>query len=169
MAGEIPDVGAGGQDEVAAARRAAMLKLAIQQQEAKRYAMALDMYRLLIEGYPGTEEENEARERMLDLAHLFEAENQPHRMLGVYNTLETMYFPTSVEHTTTARKARVKAILREVHEQEQREAEAQARIEAIREGKAPPPEPALMPVKGKRPARQPQRRTIRQQGGARVA
>jgi hypothetical protein len=145
-----------------------MLRLAIQQQEAKHYSEALDVYRQLIEGYPGTEEETEARERMLDLAHLF-AESQPYRMLSLYNTLETMYAPTSIERTRAARRARVKAILQEVHEQKQREAEAQARIEAIREGAAFEPEPATMPPESKKPTREPQRRATRRQGGADVA
>jgi predicted Zn-dependent peptidase len=168
MAGEIPDASARVQDEVAAARRAAMLRLAIQEQEEKRYAQALDMFRQLIESYPGTEEESEARERMLDLAHLF-GESQPYRMLSVYNTLENMYAPTSVERTSAARRARVKAILQEVHEQERREAETQARLEAIREGVEPPPEPARMSPRRREPAREPRSRATRREEGGDVA
>jgi len=170
MAGEIPDARATVQDEVAAARRAAMLRFAIQQQEAKHYAVALDMYRQLIEGYPGTEEENEARERMLDLACLFGSEKQSHRMLSLYDTLETLYAPTSTERTTDTRRARVKQILDGIHEQDRRE--AQARLEAIREGAVPPSEfePVTMPPRGKEPARVPPRsRATRRQEGREVA
>src|SRR3972149_4254427 len=117
MTGETWDPGARTQEEVTAARRAAMLRFAIQQQEAKHYAVALDMYRQLIEEYPGTEEENEARARMLDLACLFGSENKSHRMLSVYDTLETMYAPRSTERTADTRRARVRQILEEVHEQ----------------------------------------------------
>jgi hypothetical protein len=171
MAGEIPDARARVQDEVAAARRAAMLRLAIQEQEEKHYAQALDMYRQLIEGYPGTEEENEARERMLDLACLFGSEKQSHRMLSLYDTLETLYAPTSTERTTDARRARVKQILDGIHEEDRREAEAQARLEAIREGAAPlsESEPVTMPSRGNEPARQPRSRTTRRQEGREVA
>jgi hypothetical protein len=169
MAGEIPDARARVQDEVAAARRAAMLRFAIQQQEAKHHAVALDMYRQLIEECPGTEEENEARERMLDLACLFGSEKQPHRMLSLYNALESLYAPTSTEHTAEARRARVKQILDGIHEQERREAETQARLEAIREGAEPPPEPATMPPRRKEPARVPRSRATRRQEGGDVA
>ena len=164
MAGKIPDARPKAQSDVAAARRAAMLRFAIQQQEAKHYSEALDMYRQLVEGYPGTEEETEARERMLDLAHLF-AESQPYRMLSVYNTLETAYAPTSTERITESRRDRVRQILKEVHEQQRREAEAQARIEAIREGGLLAPEPVKMPPRRKEPAREPRNRATRRQEG----
>ena len=157
------------QDEVMAARRAAMLRFAIQQQEAKHYAVALDMYRQLIQEYPDTEEENEARERMLDLACLFGSENQTHRMLSVYDTLETMYASTGVDRTAESRRERVKQILEEVHEQDRREAEAQARIEAIREGVALPPEPTRLSSPHEKPARDLKRRAIGRQEGADVA
>jgi hypothetical protein len=171
MAGEIPDARARVQDEVAAARRAAMLRFAIQQQEAKHHAVALDMYRQLIEECPGTEEENEARERMLDLACLFGSEKQSHRMLSLYDTLESLYAPTSTEHTAEARRARVKQILDGIHEQERREAETQARLEAIREGAVPlsESEPVTMPPRGKEPARVPRSRATRRQEGGDVA
>jgi len=161
--------GARSLDEIMAARRAAMLRFAIQQQEAKHYAVALDMYRQLIEGYPGTEEETEAKERMLDLAHLFGSEKQPHRMLSLYNALEGLYAPASTDHTTEARRARVKQILDGIHEQERREAETQARLEAIREGVEPPPEPARMSPRRREPAREPQSRATRRQEGRDVA
>ena len=154
-------------DEISAARRAAMLRFAIQQQEAGHYSEALDMYRQLVEGYPGTEEQTEARERMLDLAHLF-AESQPYRMLSLYNTLETAYAPTSTERITESRRDRVRQILKEVHEQQRREAETQARLEAIRDGAEPPPEPATMPPRRKEPAREPQQRATPRQGGVDV-
>jgi hypothetical protein len=165
MAGKIPDARPRAQSDVAAARRAAMLRFAIQQQEAGHYSEALDVYRQLVEGYPGTEEESEARERMLDLAYLFGSEKQPYRMLSLYNTLETMYAPASTERQTEARRARVKEILEEVHEQQRREAEAQARIEAIREGGLLTPEPVKMPPRRKEPAREPRNRATRRQEG----
>lgn len=165
MAARMQGPGARPLDEVMAARRAAMLRFAIQQQEARHYSEALDMYRQLIEGYPGTEEESEARERMLDLAYLFGSEKQPYRMLSLYNTLETAYAPTSTERITESRRARVKQILEEVHEQQQREAEAQARIEAIREGGLLAPEPVKMPPRRKEPAREPRNTATRRQEG----
>jgi len=164
MSGQMQERRVRMQSDVAAARRAAMLRFAIQQQEAKHYSEALDMYRQLVEGYPGTEEETEARERMLDLAHLF-AESQPYRMLSVYNTLETAYAPTSTERITESRRDRVRQILKEVHEQQRREAEAQARIEAIREGGLLAPEPVKMPPRRKEPAREPRNRATRRQEG----
>ncbi len=171
MAARMQGTGARTLDEITAARRAAMLRFAIEQQEAKHYAVALDMYRQLIEGYPGTEEENEAHERMLDLACLFGSERQSHRMLSLYETLESLYAPTSTERTAEARRARVKQILDGIHEQDRREAEAQNRLEAIREGAVPPweSEPVTMPPRGKEPARQPRTRATRRQEGREVA
>ena len=169
MAARMQGPGARSLDEITAARRAAMLRFAIQQQEAKHHAVALDMYRQLIEEYPGTEEENEARERMLDLACLFGSEKQSHRMLSLYDQLESLYAPTSTERTTDARRTRVKQILDGIHEQERREAETQARLEAIREGAEPPPEPATMPPRRKEPARVPRSRATRRQEGREVA
>jgi len=156
MPGETQDPRERTQEEISAARRAAMLRFAIEQQEERHFAEALDMYRQLIDEYPDTEEESEARERMLDLAYAFGSERQPYRMLSLYNTLETMYAPMSTDRTTEARRARVKEIVEEVHQEKQREAEAEARIEAIREGRAP--EPARMPQEREKPAREPQRR-----------
>jgi hypothetical protein len=161
MAGHMQDLRTRSLEEVSAARRTAMLRLAIRQQEAKHYAEALDMYRQLIEEYPDTDEESEARERILDLAHLFGAEKQPYRMLSLYNTLESMYAPTSSERTTEARRTRVKEILGEVHQEKQREAEAEARIETIREGRLPP--------ERAKPAREPRRGAIRRKEDRNVA
>jgi hypothetical protein len=169
MAREVQHPGARSLEEVSAARRMAMLRFAIQQQEAKHYAEALDMYRQLIDEYPGTEEGNEARERMLDLAHLFGSEKQPYRMLSVYDALESMYAPTGSERTTEARRARVKEILGEVHQEEQRAAEAEARVEAIREGSQAAPEPARMLPEREKPAREPRRRATRREEGRDVA
>jgi sugar diacid utilization regulator len=169
MTGETREPRARTQEEVMAARRAAMLRFAIQQQEAKHYAVALDMYRQLIEEYPGTEEENEARARMLDLACLFGSENQTHRMLSVYDTLETMYAPRSAQRAVEARRARVKQILEEVHEQDRQEAEARARIEATREGLALTSEPTRLRLRRRKPEREPQGDAIGRQGGADVA
>ncbi len=151
-------------DQASAGRRAAMLRFAIQRQEAKHYSEALDVYRRLIEEYPGTEEESEARERMLDLAWLFGVARQPYRMLSLYNTLETLYAPASTERTTEARRARVRQILEEVREQKQREAEAQARIEAIREGVGMAPGAARRSSQRKEPASGPRRAAGRRQG-----
>jgi hypothetical protein len=168
MAARMQSPGARSLDEIMAARRAAMLRFAIQQQEAKHYAVALDMFRQLIEGYPGTDEETEARERMLDLACLFASERQSHRMLSLYNTLESLYAPTSTESTAEARRARVKQILDGIHEQERREAEAQARLEAIRDGAVPPSEPAIL-TRRKEPAAQRRTSATRRQEGREVA
>jgi len=167
MPGETQDPGERTQEEISAARRAAMLRFAIEQQEERHFAEAQDMYRQLIDEYPGTEEESEARERMLDLAYAFGSERQPYRMLSLYNTLETMYVPTSTERQTEARRARVKEILEEVHQQKMREAEAEARLEAIRGGRAPepatpPPERATPPEREK-PAREPRTRVTGRQ------
>jgi len=168
MTARMQSPGARSLDEIMAARRAAMLRFAIQQQEAKHYAVALDTYRQLIEGYPGTGEATEARERMLDLACLFASEGQSHRMLSLYNTLESLYAPTSTESTADARRARVKQILDGIHEQERREAEAQARLEAIREGAVPPSEPAIL-TRRKEPAAQRRSSATRRQEGREVA
>jgi hypothetical protein len=122
-----------------------MLKFAIEQEQEKHYSEALDMYRQIIETYPDTAEEAEARERMLDLAYLFGSEKQTYRMLSLYGELEGMYAQGRDETVAEARRARVKEILDGVHEQDRREAEAEARLEAIREGRAPSPEPARAP------------------------
>jgi hypothetical protein len=169
MAARMQGPGARSLNEIMAARRAAMLRFAIQQQEAKHHAVALDMYRQLIEGYPGTEEEHEARERMLDVACLFASEKQAHRMLSLYNTLESLYAPTSAERTTDARRARVRQILDGIHEEERQEAETQARLEAMREGREPPLQPATMPTRRKETARGPRIRATRRQEGPEVA
>lgn len=108
--------------EIAAARRATMLKFAIEQEGEKHYSEALDMYRQVVGGYPGTGEEAEARQRMLSLAHRFGSGNQPYRMLSIYGALENLYAHERYETWNEARRARVREILDEIRERDRREA-----------------------------------------------
>ena len=169
MATEAQSPRARSAEEVTAARRAAMLRFAVQQQEAGHHAEAQDMYRQLIEEYPDTAEGSEAREQLLDRAFLFESQKQPYRMLSLYNTLESMYAPASSERVAEARRARVKAILEEINQQKQQEAEAQARLEAIREGVERAPEPATTAPQRQKPAHGARKRATRRQGARGVA
>lgn len=135
MAQESKNGGGEPLEEVAAARRAAMLKFAISQQERKHYAEALHIYRQIITEYPDTKEETEARQWLLCLARLFGEEGQSHRMLALYGTLEGLYAQGRRTDTVAqARRARVMEILDEVRERDMREAEARAKLESTREG-----------------------------------
>ena len=117
-------------DQVAAGRRAVMLRFAIAQQERGHYAEAQDVYRQLIEGYPGTDEEAEARERILDMAHTVGSENQPHRMLARYKTVERLYATEGAPSADEGRRARVREILDEIHERDRPEKAAEKRAQA---------------------------------------
>jgi hypothetical protein len=92
-----------------------MLRFAIAKQKNGHHAEAQDICRQLIEEYPGTDEEAEARERMLDIAHLFASENQTYRMLSIYNTLENLYARRGAPDVEEARRARVREILDHIH------------------------------------------------------
>jgi len=104
-------------DQVSAARRAATLRFAVAQQERGHYAEAQQAYTQIIESYPGTDEEAEARERLLDIAQIFAAENQTHRMLAVYDTLESLYARCGAPSGAEARRARVREIVEGIHRQ----------------------------------------------------
>lgn len=122
-------------EEIGAARRDAMLQLALEHQEEGHYAEALDMYRQVVSEHLGTEEEAMARQRMLDLAHQFGEEGQPYRMLALYKSLEGLYAYERSDSVAAARRRRVRGILDEIHERDAQEAVEQAGREAIREGR----------------------------------
>ena len=104
-------------DQVSAARRAATLRFAVTQQERGHYAEAQQAYAQIIETYPETDEEAEARERLLDIAQVFAAENQTYRILAVYDTLESLYARREAPSGAEARRARVREIVEGIHRQ----------------------------------------------------
>lgn len=117
-------------DEIEAARRAALLRHCIEQEVEKHYSEALDGYRQIIEQYPETEEETEARERMLDLAYLFETDKQPYRSLSLYGMLEGLYEHERYDYSADARRERVEEILAKIHAEKRLEEERERRLEA---------------------------------------
>jgi len=117
-------------DQIEAARRAAILRECIKQEEDGHYSEAIDGYRQIIDQYHGTPEEEEARERMLDLAYLFESKGQSYRAKHLYWLLEQLYTPQRFGDIKEARRARVKEILDEVHAEKRVEEERRARLEA---------------------------------------
>ena len=125
-------------DQVSAARRAATLRFAIAQQERGHYAEAQQAYGRLIEQYPGTDEEAEARERMLDIAHLFASGNQTYRMLGIYDTLESLYARQEAPNAAEARRERVREIVDDIHRRDRRETEAETGPPATLQNEEPP-------------------------------
>jgi hypothetical protein len=132
-------------DEVAAGRRAAMLGFAINQQENGHHAEAQDIYRQLIREYPGTDEEAEARERMLDMAQLFASEKQPYRMLSLYGTLENLYAREGAPNVEEARRARVREIVNDIHKSDKLEEEAEVAPPATPQNEDLPWEETVVP------------------------
>lgn len=132
-------------DQVSAARRAATLRFAIAQQERGHYAEAQQAYRQLIEQYPDTDEEAEARERMLDMAHLFASENQTYRMLSVYDTLENLYARQGAPNAAEARRARVREIVNDIHKSDKLEEEAEVAPPATPQNEDLPWEETVVP------------------------
>ena len=109
--------------QIEAARRQAIMRQCVAEEEDGHYSEAIDGYRQVIEQYPGTKEENEARERMMDLAYLFETEGQTYRAKHLYWLLELLYTPQRYKDIREARRARVKEILADVHAQQKAEEE----------------------------------------------
>jgi len=107
--------------QIEAARRAAIMRQGITEEEDGHYTEAIDGYRQVIERYPGTKEEEEARERMMDLAYLFETEGQTYRAKHLYGLLELLYTPQRYKDIKEARRARVKDILAEIHANDREE------------------------------------------------
>jgi len=111
-------------EQIEAARRAAIMRQCVAQEEDQHYSEAIDGYRQVIDQYAGTREEEDARERMLDLAYLFESEGQTYRAKHLYWLLEQLYTPQRYADIKEARRARVKEILAEVHAEKKAEEES---------------------------------------------
>jgi len=109
-------------ERIEAARRQALMRLSVEAEEKEHYNEALDGYRQIIDQYHGTPEEEEARERMLDLAYLFESEEQHYRAKHLYWLLEMLYTPQRYKNIQEVRRARVKEILDQIHAEEERRA-----------------------------------------------
>jgi len=107
--------------QIEAARRAAIMRQCAVQEEEAHYSEAIDGYRQIIEQYPGTQEEEQAKERMMDLAYLFETEGQTYRAKHLYWLLELLYTPQRYADIRQARSARVKEILAEIHTKDREE------------------------------------------------
>ncbi|MCJ7667847.1 MAG: hypothetical protein MUP04_06155 [Anaerolineae bacterium] len=128
--GKQEKVGESVLEQIEAARRVAILRDSIKQEEDGHYSEAIDGYRQIIDQYHGTPEEAEARERMLDLAHLFQGKGQSYRAKHLYWLLELLYTPQRFEDIKEVRQARVKEILDQVHAEKRAEEERRARLEA---------------------------------------
>jgi len=107
--------------QIEAARRAAIMRQCAVQEEEAHYSEAIDGYRQIIEQYAGTQEEEQAKERMMDLAYLFETEGQTYRAKHLYWLLELLYTPQRYSDIRQARSARVKEILAEIHTKDREE------------------------------------------------
>lgn len=128
--GKQEKVGESVLEQIEAARRVGILRDCIKQEEDGHYSEAIDGYRQIIDQYYGTPEEAKARERMLDLAYLFESKGQSYRAKHLYWLLELLYTPQRFDDIQEARRARVKEILDEVHAEKRAEEERKARLEA---------------------------------------
>jgi len=128
--GKQEKVGESVLEQIEAARRVAILRDSIKQEEDGHYSEAIDGYRQIIDQDHGTPEEEEARERMLDLAFLFESKGQSYRAKHLYWLLELLYTPQRFEDIKEARRARVKEILDQVHAEKRAEEERKAHVEA---------------------------------------
>ncbi len=117
-------------EQIAATRRVAILKDSIKQEEDGHYSEAIDGYRQIIDQHHGTPEEKEARERMLDLARLFQSKGQSYRARHLFWLLEQLYTPQRFKNIKELRRARVKEILDEIHAEKRAEEERRARVEA---------------------------------------
>ena len=107
--------------KIEAARRAAIMRQCAVQEEEAHYSEAIDGYRQIIEQYPGTKQEQQAKERMMDLAYLFETEGQTYRAKHLYRLLELLYTPQRYADIRQARSVRVKEILGEIHAKDREE------------------------------------------------
>jgi len=107
--------------QIEAARRAAIMRQCAVQEEEAHYSEAIDGYRQIIEQYAGTQEEEQAKERMMDLAYLFETEGQTYRAKHLYWLLELLYTPQRYKDIKEVRRARVKEILDDIHKRDREE------------------------------------------------
>ncbi len=128
--GKQEKVGESVLEQIEAARRVAILRDSIKQEEDGHYSEAIDGYRQIIDQCHGTPEEAEARERMLDLAHLFQSKGQSYRAKHLFWLLELLYTPQRFGDIEEARRVRVKEILDQVHAEKRAEEERRARLEA---------------------------------------
>lgn len=128
--GKQAKVGESVLEQIEAARKVAILGDSIKQEEDGHYSEAIDGYRQIIDQYHGTPEEAKARERMLDLAHLFQSKGQSFRAKHLFWLLELLYTPQRFKDIKEARRVRVKEILDQVHTEKRAEEERRARLEA---------------------------------------
>jgi len=117
-------------EQIEAARRVGILRDCIKQEEDGHYSEAIDGYRQIIDQYHDTPQEKEARERMLNLAHLFESKGQSYRAKHLYWLLELLYTPQRFGDMKEARRARVKEILDEIRAEKRAEEKRRALVEA---------------------------------------
>ncbi len=116
-------------EQIEAARRKGLLRLCHEAEQKEHYSEAIDGYRQIIDHYHGTPEEEEAREKMLDLAYLFESKGESYRAKHLYWLLEQLYTPQRYADIKEARRARVKEILADIEAQKRAEEERRARLE----------------------------------------
>jgi len=116
-------------EQVEAARRKGLLRICQEAEQKEHYSEAIDGYRQIIDQYHGTPEEEEARQKMLDLAYLFESEGQAYRAKHLYWLLEQLYTPQRYADVQEARRGRVQEILDKIHAEERAEEERRARLE----------------------------------------
>ena len=116
-------------EQIEAARRKGLLRLCQEAEEKGHHSEAIDGYRQVIDQYFGTPEEAEARERMLDMAYLFESEGQAYRAKHLYWLLEQLYTPQRYADVQESRRGRVQEIMDKIHAEERAEEERRARLE----------------------------------------
>ena len=117
-------------EQIEAARRKGLLRLCQEAEEKRHYSEAIDGYRQIIDQYYGTPEEEEARERMLDLGYLFESKGEAYRAKHLYWLLEQLYTPQRYKDVQEARRGRVQEIMDKIHADDRAEEERRARLEA---------------------------------------
>jgi len=116
-------------EQIEAARRKGLLRLCQEAEEKGHYSEAIDGYRQIIDQYYGTPEEEEAREKMLDVAYLFESKGEAYRAKHLYWLLEQLYTPQRYADVREARRGRVQEILDKIHAEERAEEERRAKSE----------------------------------------
>ena len=117
-------------EQIEAARRRGLLRICQEAEDKAHYSEAIDGYRQIIDQYHGTPEEEEAREKMLDLAYLFESKGEAYRAKHLYGLLEMLYTPQRYADVREGRRGRVQEILDKIHAGERAEEERRARLEA---------------------------------------
>ena len=116
-------------EAIEAARRKGLLRLCLESEAKGHHSEAIDGYQQIIDQYQGTPEEAEAKEKMLDLAYLFESRGEPYRAKHLYWLMEQLYTPQRYRDIQEARRGRVQEILDKIHAQERAEEERRARLE----------------------------------------